>query len=464
MGLSNDQFLPKLKNEIIKTQKEKKDVFHGWKILLSDVRSIQSLMLGDEKLGLVGYQEREVFDHAYSIEIFTRHGNPVMMGNSTCNIDPLSPLNDQILKTLNNALTVNNQLWDLPKIENEKVKDIITYDPALKNNMAAAHQKLIQEASFKVKSLQGVKVNSAELYTNNRSTYFETSTGLIGEQDRTDVYFEIAMEKLPLPNTQEVHLIKSAIGIEDMNISRFIDEALEQTLSLNDAILPRTQENAVVLINTEAIARLLDGLLIQMNAYREYYKTPHMLPGQKVFKGEKLPESDILSITIDPTLPIMAASTKFTSEGLCAKAGKVVDNDTVTLQMITHRMGQYLGKPHNCIVGNMIVPLGRYAKEELLKAQAECLEIVSFTSLMVNPSSLSWSSEIKLGKLYHYGKLKSIIKGGIVSGDLGENLCHFQFSNNERKFNKPADDFSTPRGYSGPDAMLIKTGVKIAGE
>ena len=464
MGLSKDQFLSELKSEIIKLQKEKKELLYGWKISLSDVRSIQSLMLGDEKLGLVGYQEREVFDHAYSIEIFTRQGNPVMMGNSTCNIDPLSPLDEQILKTLNNALTVNNQPWDLPKIENEKIQDIITYDPAIKNNMAASHQKLIQEASLKVKTLQGVKVNSAELYTNNRSLFFETSTGLKGEQDRTDVYFEIAMEKLPLPNTQEVHLIKSAIGIEDMNICQFIDEALEQTLSLKDAVLPKTQENAVILINTEAIARLLDGLLIQMNAYREYYKTPHMLPGQKVFKGEKSPESDILSITLDPTLPIMAASTKFTSEGLKAKAGKVVDNDIVTLQMITQRMGQYLQKPHNSIVGNMIVPFGKYSKEELLKAQAECLEIVSFTSLMVDPSSLGWSSEIKLGKLYHYGKLKSIIKGGIVSGNLGENLCHFQFSNTEKKFNKPGDIFTTPRGYTGPDTMLIKTGVKIAGE
>ena len=392
LAFSKDLFLLKLKDCLTNVRTKKSDIFYGWKVSVSESRSLQSLMLGDPYHGLASYQEREVHDRAYEIEVFTRSGAPMMMGNSTYNIDPLAPLEEQIQKTLDNALQVTNRPWNLPTPENDSSGPVLTSDPQIKADLKAAHTNLLDQARASVRKIDVVKVNSAELYTNLSSTYFETSTGLKGEQDHTDLYFEIALEKLPLPNTQEVLKMKTAISIEEANLPAFIDEIVTETLSIDRTALPKTQNNAVIMIDGKTISDLLKNLLTQVNASNEYNKNPFLLPGQKVFEGEKDHDSDSLKMTLDPTLPVMAASAAFTGEGLRPKKGVVIENDTVLHQIVSHRIGQYLGKETNTMAGNMVVPLGNHSKEQLLKAVPECLEIVSFSSLLINPSTLTWSS------------------------------------------------------------------------
>jgi len=79
-------------------------------------------------------------------------------------------------------------------------------------------------------------------------------------------------------------------------------------------------------------------------------------------------------------------------------------------------------------------------------------------------NTLTWSSEIKLGKRYKNGKFEVMIKGGVVSGDLKENLTNFNFSNETKRVNTIGGGFYPAIGYVGPAHMLIKAGVKIAGE
>ncbi|HAZ14921.1 MAG: hypothetical protein A2X86_21325 [Bdellovibrionales bacterium GWA2_49_15] len=464
MQLSNDPLLLKLKEALANVRAKKSDIFNGWEVSISDSRSMQSLMMSDPIQGLASYQDREVLDRAYGIEVFTQSGEPKVMGNSTCNIDPLAPLEEQIVKTLQNALQVSNRPWNLPTPEKEAPEAVLIADPEIKADIKAAHAKLLGQASAKAKRIDIVKLNSAELYTNIRSTYFETSTGLKGQQDRTDLYFEVALEKLPLPNTQEVLKMKTAISIEEASLPAFIDEIVTETLSIDQAGLPKTQSNAVILIDGKTISDLLKNLLGQFYAHNEYNKLPFLLPGQKTYSGEKAIDSDKLGLTLDPTLPVMAASSAFTGEGLTAKKGVMIENDTVMHQIVSNRMGQYLGKKTNTMAGNIVVPPGHYSKDELLKSVPECLEIISFSSLLINPSTLTWSSEIKLAKHYQKGELAGMIKGGVVSGDIKENLRNFKFSSKEKKINEVGNSFASPKGYIGPDAMLIKSGVKIAGE
>ena len=127
-------------------------------------------------------------------------------------------------------------------------------------------------------------------------------------------------------------------------------------------------------------------------------------------------------------------------------------------------MASYLKKEANGIIGNVVIGPGTKTKDELLSSEPQCLEVISFASLLLNPSTLTWSSEIKLGKLHKKGEAPKIIKGGVVSGNLKENLKNFSFSKTLTKKNAVADIFETAKGNYGPDAMLIRSGVKIAGE
>ncbi len=102
--------------------------------------------------------------------------------------------------------------------------------------------------------------------------------------------------------------------------------------------------------------------------------------------------------------------------------------------------------------------------QPLINSTDECLEIISFSSLLINPNTLTWSSEIKLGKLFKDGKFNCMIKGGVVSGDIKENLSNFKLSNIECKINEVGGGYHPNMGYVGPNYMLIKSGVKVVGE
>jgi predicted Zn-dependent protease len=183
----------------------------------------------------------------------------------------------------------------------------------------------------------------------------------------------------------------------------------------------------------------------------------------RFLQGEKKSGSDKVFITLDPTTPGMALTTPFTDEGMKPVKALVVKDDIVATQIVHNRIGQYLNKDPNYIAGNMLVKLGTSSKEDLIKSSPDCLEILSFSSLLINPNTLTWSSEIKLGKLYKHGKLDCMIKGGVVSGNIKENLTNFKFGNVEIRINE-VGGYQGSKGYVGPNCMLIQSGVKVVGE
>ena len=464
MNLSNDTMLPKLRASLEKIKSQNQDKFYAWKITILHYQSHQSLMVGHPKQGFEKYQNREVLDHSYQIDIYTRHSDPVLMGNSSFSIDPLSSLDEQVLKTFTNSLLVGNKSWDLPSKVNGAYDKVQTVDFIIAESLVSAHNKMYKEINDKVKKLIKVNVNSGELFTNLKTIYFETSLGLKGQKENSDIYFEIALEKLPLPNNQEVLKYKKAIGVEDAKLSTFIDEAVEEVLSITETQIPKTTSDCNILIDGEVISNLLASVVSQLNAAREYEKSPFMSEGDSILKSEKKNESDKITLTLDPTIPVMALSTPFTSEGMKPVKAEIIKDDIVKKQIVHNRIGQYLGKTPNYIEGNMLVKTGSLSKEELLNSVSECIEIISFSSLLINSNTLTWSSEIKLGKLYKNGLFHSMIKGGVVSGDIKENLINFKFSNSEIRINEITQGFSATKGYIGPDFMLIKSGVKVVGE
>jgi len=464
MNLSNDPMLPKLKwaLEEIKAQNEEK--FYAWKITIQHYQSLQTLMVGDVGSEFEQYQNRDVLDHSYQIDIYTRHSDPIVMGNSSFTIDPLANLAQQVKKTYNNSLLVSNKPWDLPEKLNGEFDQVLTTDPVIGENITKAHGKLLRDINEKIKTVTEVKANSAELFTNLKSTFFETSMGLSGQKQNSDIYFEMAVEKLPTPNTQEVLKYKKAISIEDADLARFIDEVVEETLSISETIVPKTCDDSTIMVDGEVISNLLNDIVLQLNASREYDKSPFFTKGDSILSQEKSSDSDYINITLDPTVPVMALTTPFTAEGMKPIKAEIIKDDVVLTQMVGNRIGQYLGVEPNYISGNMLVNIGTKTKEELLDSVDECIEIIAFSSLLINANTLTWSSEIKLGKLYRKGKFATMLKGGVVSGSIKENLANFKFSNEVIKVNEVAGGFHAACGYVGPNHMLIKSGVKVVGE
>ena len=419
-------------------------------------------MLGHASEGLKAYQQRSVEDLGYTLFVYARHDGHQGVGNIT--LDPLQPLAPQISRAFDNAKLASNSPWDLAQPSDQAFAEVQTADPLLVADLSGAHRQMQHAVASKAANVSGVKINSAELFTTLTDLYFESSTGISASKLLSDIYFEIALEKLPLPNTEEVQQYKKALSIAGADLPGFIDEAVAEALDIGDSQMPDTSDNATILVDKHCIASLLEAIESQLDAQAEYKKGPHLLKGDPINTLELHQQSDALTVTLDPFLPVMACSTPFTGEGRPAKKGLMIENNRVTHQSVDSRMAAYLEREVNTVCGNMVVELGDRSKKDLIAAEDNCLEIVAFSSLLVNDSTLTWSSEIKLGKWYKQGQLQGMIKGGVVSGNIRENFSHFKLSNQTAVLNNIADAFSGALGYVGPNAMLIKAGVKIAGK
>jgi predicted Zn-dependent protease len=439
---------------------------YGWSVSISRKISEQRLMYSDESNGLHPNTIRhDISDTSYSVSVFTRQGDPVVMGRADSKLDPSLPLESQLPALIENALVVANEPWDLvtPAGSGEPI-DVKTTDPLLVDDQSAAIDDLVLRADSACRSLEKVSVNYAELFTHVQHSFKTTSTGITIPSSSSGIYFEIAMEKLPLPNTQEVHNHTSSLTIEGLDIENFIEETAEEVRSLGEIVMPDTDENAVLLVNAEVITDILHCLTGQVDASREYIRQPHLAVGDSVFSGEAASDADPITISVDPGIDFMAESRSMTGEGIVPKSGTLVKNNRVEQQVVSNRIAQYLSKPVNPLYGNLVVVAGGSSYEELLKSAPVVIEVLRFSSLLMNGNQLTFSSEIKLAKEHNNetGTVR-LLKGGVVSGDIRQCLATVKLSRETTSVNTIAGSFNPATGYDGPKWMLLRSGISISG-
>lgn len=434
-----------------------------WRLDRKQWHSEQRLYQGIGGKDLQPHQSRRVEEASCRLTVICTHGEPEVMGVGTLDLDPLGAADPQIDRALEIARANSNRPWKAIEPPSESYPQVATADPRILEDAAAVADELEAQARAGVKKLTGVRVNSAELFVNRTRGDVLTSSGMAYGCWRSDLYFEAAMEKdSGDDNEQEVHRFTSAVSTRDLNISNFLERAAEEARSMGLSREPDTARGVAAVLPAEYVAHLLDALRGHLSTTNEYNKMPHLLPGQEVWTQGQAPAGDRLTLRLDPFLDLMAESTIATGEGLVPRDGVVIENGKVTQQLISNRYGQYLGKKPNALCGNMVVPAGATGEAEL-RAEAGVIEVLSFSSLLVNSNSLTWSSEIKLGRLRKADGTTEWIKGGVMSGDLRENLLDCRFSRETDTFNFPGNMLHGSIGYQGPKAMLIRRGVAVAG-
>jgi predicted Zn-dependent protease len=435
-----------------------------WQIRAQYSEGCQSLLLGTAGNGLTVYQDRNIDDLALSLTLYCPSADGSQLGSSSSSIDPKADLNPQLALIHSSALLAMNPFYTLPDKPTSDYPLVEAADTRLVSQLNQTHTDLIARIAAYSPSLQGVQVNSAELFSNVHHQLLQSSAGIDARKVSTDLYFEVAMERAPGPNDQEVLKYWHFVGLDDADLEAKLDAVAAETLMTVAAELPPSRDQATILIDSYGISKLVAALVNQLDAASEFAKGPHLLPGDSVVTGEADAESDQLSVTIDPSLQQMAKSSPFTADGLIAQKAEVIGNNQVLTQLINSRMAHYLGKPVNGISGNLVVNSGSLSKAELLNSADEVIEILDFSSLLVNSATLTWSSEIKLGRLYRQGQFVATLKGGIVSGNVRASLGGFKFGAQRVKRNTVGGYFEAASGYDGPEHMLIWTGIQIAGQ
>lgn len=436
----------------------------GWTINGKASYACQSLLLGGKSNTLKVYQDRDVDELSYKVTLYVSSEDQNEVGTSSATISLGRELTGQLEQIKANANLAMNPAYPLTQKPHTPYPDVESYCPLIVADMSLAHQKLIARTQQHSASLQNVQINSAELYTNVHYHLLKTSQGIEAQKITTDLYFEVAMELLPGPNLQEVLKYWHFVGVSDADVEAKLDSVAQETQLTNEAFIPPARKSATVLVDSYAISKIAAAMATQLNGSAEYSQGPHLKPSDILPSGDVDDHSDQFNLTIDPTLKQMAKTSAYTDEGAVAVAAEVIVNNVVQQQIMDTRLAHYLNKEANGIYGNLVIPKGTVSRDDLLKYADEVIEILDFSSLLVNPSSLTWSSEIKLGRLYKNGKPVKTLKGGIISGNVRTSLTGFKFSSETTSRNTAGGYFEAASGYQGPAYMLMWNGITIAGE
>ena len=430
-----------------------------WQVTEVTRESVQRLYQGCPKKSLVPHQNRWVDERSYAMSVQVPGKNADTLGQAQMDLDINVSIAEQIKMIVVMAQQTENKAWTPVDPPAEDFPEVQTADPFILKDMGSVMYTLEQDAVEAIQTLKDIKVTTAELYVRKADVNRVTSTGIKTQKYLSDVYFEIAMEQTPDHKNQEVNSVTTSVSSTDINIKDFIAKIAEETVSLGLTEEPATTDSAVILVDDDAISSFTSALCSQLNCANEYFQFPYLKEGHD-FKAE----GDSLTLTLDPFVPAMIDSSPYTGEGLVACKATVIDSGKVTTQIVGNRFGQYLDKKPNAIIGNMMVPVGAYSKDELLAKHTNVIEVIKFSSLLVDDQKLTWSSEIKLAKQHHADGSMTLLKGGVVSGHVGDNLKQCFFSKEAGRVNFPGTGFYEGKGYVGPKYMLIASGVSIVGQ
>jgi hypothetical protein len=430
----------------------------GWSLKATESQSLQRLYASPDGQTLSCHQSRRVSGDAYKLSVYVPSETDGMIGTTMVDLVSYLPIDAQLTDATELAKGSQNKIWELAGPPTTKPDKVETCDPQVRDNPDASAEKIEAAVTRALASAEGCALNSAELFLNHHLSQNTNSEGLSYNSELTELYLEAAMEKAGQENDKEVHEHTTSVTVEDLNVEEFISKCALQVATLGDSEEPTTQANATILITKDALSQMLNAVLQQLNCINEYLKLPFMKAGDRLGSGE----GDALSLRLDPTLPGMVLSSAYGIDGLPAQGGVLIENNEVKNRMIGNRFGQYLGLTPNGISGNLVVDPGSLNDRHL--HGMEYTEIIKFSSLLIDSQKLTWSSEIKLGKHMAADGSVTLIKGGVVSGNLKENFSNCRFASTLGTVNVPQSSYDPPLGYHGPDAMLITQGVSIAGK
>ena len=110
---------------------------------------------------------------------------------------------------------------------------------------------------------------------------------------------------------------------------------------------------------------------------------------------------------------------------------KIVDKNKVINTLTDKQFADYLNKNATTSRGNIVVESGQLTYTRLTQQAPRVLEVLQFSGLFVDPYSGTFSSEIRLARVYDNAKgTVTYLKGGSLSGSIRENFKGIRLSKN----------------------------------
>lgn len=414
-------------------------------------------LIQDAKTRVALDQARQVDVEKTKVQLFIKKADG-RLGSAGKPLLKFQPLEPQLLALAAAAEIGDEELWELPQTAAASVP-VSNVFPALKENFQKGAQAIHADLTNSIAKTEGI-FNSAELFVNLEKTLHLASNGFEHSEERSRIYTEVCFSsENKNKDLSEEFLITQWYGHpEQVDLKKMCEDSREFAEASLDTKKPESGSYAVIL-HADVLSDLWNTCLSQLDSQGQYFKHPFLEPGTEFIKGF---EGDAFDLSVDPKVHFCFASQDYNSYGVPQKKLRLAGGNKVLASLTSPRFAQYLKKPMTTDWGCVVVePASSKPLAELKKSQPKVLEILQFSGLFTDHATLTYSSEIRLARLYDNEKgTVTYIKGGNLSGNLMENFRGVRWSQERSLFNH-SDYSGRGLGYSGPSYALV-TGVSVS--
>lgn len=411
-------------------------------------------------------QDRNVHSQNIHVRLMVENGKPGRQGEISKKLFPAIALGPQLDSAIEAALQTDHQAWELPKEIPSKLPQLATTDPRMAEDMERVVAELTSRIEKSVARKRETSFNSAELFLSVHHKELHLSNGLTHRSSQSRVYNEAAYSYARKgaggkPESDEYLDTRWAVSLDDLPVEKLFDETSDRARASLDTRKPDTGKYPVI-VDAEVLATLFNTQLGQLSSSNSYHGLPFIKPGEELIPGAT-PEADKLTITLDPSLAFGADTAAISEHGLAQSPYKLVEGNLVTGSSTDKRFADYLKAPPTASRGNVVVEAGTLSHEELTRLAPKVIEILQFSGLFADGNSGTFSSEIRLAKLYdNEKKTVTYLKGGSLSGSFRENFRGARLSRERVKRAHFSANSSGGSGYFGPEYAALSD-VSIVG-
>ena len=435
----------------------------AWLVTQEHVRRRERYFMMDGKT-LVVDQDRDVHAQNMQLKLFVHLPIEGRQGEVSKKLFPALPLGAQIDSAVEAAMQTDHQSWELPAEIPTRIPSLKTADPRMAEDLEGVTRTLtarIQDAVFKKRN---TTFNSAEqfLSVHDREQHF--SNGLVHRSSQSRIYVEAAFSfgrknQRNESESDEYLNTRWSVSLDDLGIEDLFDETSDRAEHSLDVAKPVTGKYPVI-IDAEVLATLLNGHLSQLSAGNAYNGLPFVKPGQELIPSAT---GDLMTVSLDPTLDCGADTAAVSEQGVLQKPLTLVQDNRVVSTITDKQYSDYLRLPATSVRGNVVLAAGKLSHPQLTQVAPRVIEILQFSGLFADPNTGTFSSEVRLARLYDNVKgTVSYLKGGSLSGSIVENFKGVRLSNRMVKRAHFSANSLYGQGYFGPEYALLSD-VSIVG-
>jgi predicted Zn-dependent protease len=428
----------------------------NWIIIQENIHRRERYFLIDgKKVGLD--QDREVNSQNLEVKLMVDIGKPGRQGEITKKLFKGEALKPQIENAISAAQETDHQAWSLPKDLPTQVPEVKSCDPKMLEDLNGTMDQVTGEIMETALSFPATQFNSSELFMSVHMRELHLSNGLTHRSQQSRMYVEAAYSFAKDGKSDEYLHTAWSVSPSDVSVTEIFNEASSRAHHSLDVQKPVTGKYSVI-VDADVLGTLMTGYVDHLKSKSEYLQLPFKKIGEEFVEGAT---GDLINLTLDPTLEYGAVTAGLSELGTVEKPIQLVQNNKVIAHSIDLQHGEYLGKKPTTHKGNVVLTPGKMSHDQLTEAAPQVLEILQFSGLFFSPHSGTFSSEIRLARLFdHKSGKTTYIKGGSLSGSIAENFKNAKFSKETAK--KAQFDYQKSDGYFGPKYALLSE-VSVVG-